>query len=149
MEAFQMRSAFSGAGFALGAAIVMWSCGGGSTPSTTPSPTPTPATPTPSTVTVSIVGSAGNTAYRPNPVMANTGDQLLFKNNDTTMHHIVLDDGSADLGDLNPGASSRALTVRSGTVSYNFHCTIHSSMVGSINGANAPEPPPCPDPYYC
>jgi len=31
----------------------------------------------------------------------------------------------------------------------NFHCTLHSSMVGSINGANAPEPPPCNDPYGC
>jgi hypothetical protein len=31
----------------------------------------------------------------------------------------------------------------------NFHCTIHSSMVGSINGAEAPEPPPCTTPGYC
>jgi plastocyanin len=143
-----MRShVLSGAGFALAAAVVMWSCGGGSTPSTTPSPTPAPA-PSPSTVTVSIVGSAGNTSYKPNPVMANTGDQLMFKNADSTMHHIVLDDGSADLGDLNPGATTRAITVKSGSA-YNFHCTIHSSMVGSINGATAPDPPPCTNIYYC
>jgi plastocyanin len=145
-----MRSLFSGAGVALAAAVALWSCGGGSTSYTAPSPTtPAPTTPTPATVTVSIVGSAGNTAYKPNPVMANAGDQLVFKNNDTTMHHIVLDDGSADLGDLNPGASSRALTVKNQNGGYNFHCTIHSSMVGSINGANAPQPTPCPDPYYC
>ena len=59
-----------------------------------------------------------------------------------------MDDGSADLGDIAPGATSRGFTVRSGSA-LNFHCTLHPSMVGSINGANAPEPPPCNDPYGC
>jgi hypothetical protein len=31
----------------------------------------------------------------------------------------------------------------------NFHCSLHPSMVGSINGATAPDPPVCNDPYGC
>lgn len=143
-----MRSSVcGGAAFALALALVMWSCGGGSTPPSTTPTAPSVTTPSTGTVTVSIVSSSGNTAYKPNPVMANPGDQLIFRNTDSTKHHIVLDDGSADLGDINPGATSMALTVKTGTGGYTFHCTIHSSMVGSINGSAAPEPPECRDPY--
>ncbi len=72
----------------------------------------------------------------------------MFRNNDSTLHRIVMDDGSGNLGDIAPGATSRGLTVRSASA-LNFHCTLHSSMVGSINGASAPDPPPCSDPYGC
>jgi len=132
-----------GAGFAMAGALVLWSCGGSSSGGSTPAG-PTPSTP--SNVTVNIVGSIGNQAYRPNPVTANSGDTVMFRNNDSAMHHIVLDDGSADLGDIGPGAMSRGVTLRNSNP-VNFHCTIHPSMVGGINSATAPEPKPCPDPY--
>jgi plastocyanin len=143
-------SLFSGTGIAIVGAILLASCGGGGSTSTAappaaPSPAP-PAAPTPSTVTVSIVSSAGNTAYKPNPVMANSGDTVVFKNNDVTMHHIMLDDGSADLGDVNPGATSKGVTLKNSNAA-RFHCTIHSTMVGTINESAAPPTPPCPDPY--
>src|SRR5262249_47035168 len=131
----------SSAGFALASALVLWSCGGSGSPSTGPSPTPNPTpapTPAPNTVTVSILGSSGNTAYRPNPVTANAGDQIVFKNEDVRTHHIVLDDGSADLGDVTPGGMSRFYAVRSASAASGYHCTLHSSMVGSINGSNPP-----------
>ena len=63
----------------------------------------------------------------------------MFKNNDTITHRIVMDDNSVDFGSLSAGASSAAKGVGAGG---NFHCTIHPSMVGSINGAVAPTPPP-------
>ena len=110
------------------------------------SPAAASAAPTPSTGTVSIVSSAGNTAYKPNPVMANSGDTVVFRNNDVTMHHIMLDDGSADLGDVSPGATSKGVTLKNSNAA-RFHCTIHSTMVGTINEASAPPTPPCPDPY--
>ena len=138
---------FSGAAFAIGAALTLWSCGGGGGSSTPAAPTPTPApAPAATTVTVNIVGSIGNQAYRPNPVAANSGDTVMFRNNDASMHHIVLDDGSADLGDVNPGATSRGFTLRN-TNAAKFHCTLHPSMVGAINASSAPDPVPCPDPY--
>src|SRR5438093_319057 len=74
----------------------------------------TPGTTTPGVVTVSIVGTKGNGSYVPNPVPTNR-NQVLFKNNDpSTTHHIVMDDGSADFGDLSPGASGPPRTVVSG-----------------------------------
>jgi plastocyanin len=142
-----------GIGVAIAGALLLVSCGGGgstSSPSAAAPTAPTTTTPAPapstSTVTVSIVGLIGNGAYKPNPVMANTGDAVVFRNNDAATHHIVMDDGSADLGDVAPGATSRSLTLRNANAT-KFHCTIHPSMVGSINDTVAPEPKPCPDPY--
>jgi len=136
-----------GTTIAIAAAAIMWGCGGGSSygGSSTPT-TPSPTTPSAKTVTVTIVGSSGNTAYRPNPVQANTGETVMFQNSDVTVHHVVMDDGSGDLGDIAPG-SSKSMTLKGS--GGNYHCTIHSTMVGSINGATAPEPPPCTTPGYC
>ena len=92
---------------------------------------------TTSPATVSIVGTSGPGAYTPNPVSVGAGGAVVFKNNDSRTHHIVLDDGSGDVGNLQPGATSRAVTVSSGAP-VNFHCTIHPSMVGSINGSAPP-----------
>jgi plastocyanin len=142
-------SLVSGTGFAIAGALLLVSCGGGggSSPSTAAPTAPTTAAPpAPTTVTVSIVSAVGNTAYRPNPVMANSGDTVVFRNNDTTTHHIVLDDGSADLGDVGSGATSKGFTLRNANAA-RFHCMNHSSMVGAINETAAPPPPPCPDPY--
>ena len=142
--------------FAILGALALWNCGGGggsSTAASPTSPTPTasapaaPSTPAaPATVSVTIVSSSGNGAFQPNPVTAASGDTVVFRNNDSVMHHLVLDDGSGDLGDVMPGATSRGFTLRSANAA-NFHCTLHSTMVGSINGATAPETPACPDPY--
>jgi len=96
-------------------------------------------------VTATIVGSIGSAAYSPNPVTARPGDTLVFRNTDSQAHHIVLDNGSADLGTLAPGASSRGLAIAN-TNELRFHCTLHLSMVGTINGAAVPEAP-CTDQY--
>ena len=127
------------------AAVAMWSCGGGgggggssnASPST-PSPTPAPAAP--SSVTISIVGSNGSQAFSPNPVQAASGSTIVWRNSDSTTHSIVMDDGSAAIGNIAPGASSAPMQLRGS--GGNYHCTIHPSMVGSINGATAPAPPP-------
>src|SRR6476660_479940 len=109
----------------LAAAVSASRCGGGN--SSQP-----PATPgsTPNIVTVSIVGTKGNASFVPDPVATSSGDQVMFKNNDLTTavgHHIVMDDGSIDFGNLAPGASSSAKGVGTGG---NFHCVNHPSMVG-------------------
>ena len=119
------------------ASVASSRCGGGGG-SSNQTPT-TPAATTPATVTVSVVGIKGNGSYVPNPIPAASGAQVMFKNNDTAIHHIVMDDGSVDFGSLSPGVSSQAKSVGAGG---NFHCANHPSMVGSINGATAPEPKP-------
>ena len=136
-------------------ALTMASCSGGSLPSSPSVLNPLtapgagggrlrtlddPTTPTPMAVIINIVGSFGAGAFMPNPTMANMGAQIVFTNTDAVLHHIVLDDGT-DLGDVAPGQSSAPMSLTTPTAT--FHCTIHPSMVGSINGDM-----PAPDPYY-
>ena len=119
----------------LAAAVATSQCGGGDGDGgSTTNPGPT----TPTVVAVSIMGTVGNKSYVPNPVPVNSGQQVVFQNTSTDVHHIVMDDRSVDFGTLSPGASSQARTVISGS----FHCDNHPSMVGSFNTAAAPEPPP-------
>jgi len=106
-----------------------------------PDPGPAPA-PVPVALTISIVSLFGNNAFTPNPIQASIGDMIVWTNSDQTMHRIVLDDGTV-IGDVAPGESSMPMPLISPTATY--RCTIHPTMVGSINGA-APEPPPSPYP---
>ncbi len=157
LEDLLMRQIPYGAAFALAGALALWSCGGGggsntptaptasNPPAAAPAPAPAPAPPPASAVQVTIVSSSGNKAFSPNPIRANSGDTVMFVNRDALIHHIVID-GGPDLSEIASGATSRGFTV-SNANPVNFHCTLHSSMVGSINGAAAPEPPPCLDPY--
>jgi len=99
-----------------------------------------PVMPSPMQILINIVGSFGSTAFMPNPTTANMGDQIVFTNTDLVMHHIVLDDGT-DLGEVQPGQSSAPVALM--TPIANYHCIIHPTMVGSING----DLPPA-EPYY-
>lgn len=111
-------------------------CGRGSSSPTAPSPTSTP--------TINIVGQNGTQAFSPNPSSFG-GQQVVFKNNDSTSHRIVLNDGSVDTGDIAPGATSRVVTMpASGT---NYHCSIHPGMIGSVNAASGAAAPPCEGAY--
>jgi plastocyanin len=126
-------------------ATAMSACSGSGNTSAAPSSTST-TTATAKATTISIVGSSGNTAFSPDVVAATVGDQIVWTNNTAVLHHIVLDDGTV-VGDINPGGSSAAMSLK--TASGNFHCTIHSTMIGSFNAAAAPTPPPCTTPGYC
>lgn len=95
--------------------------------------------PVPTTVTISIVGSSGNGAFLPNPSQAAMGDQIVWTNTDQILHRIVLDDGTL-VGDVAPGASTDPVALSTDVATY--HCALHPSMVGSINGATPPELPP-------
>ena len=124
--------------------IAMSACSGGGGNAAPSAPSTT--TPTAKATTISIVGSSGNTAFSPDVVSANVGDQIVWTNNTAVLHHIVLDDGTV-VGDINPGASSAAMSLK--TASGSFRCTIHSTMIGSFNAAAPPTPPPCTTPGYC
>ena len=143
-----MRSRFiCGAALAIAGALMV-SCG--SSGSSSSSGGTNPATPSSSggpTVTVAISSGFTPNSFNPNPVPASVGQTVAFKNNDTVSHHLVLDNGSVDIGDIAPGATSKTITVPAG--SGNFHCTLHPTMVGAINGP-VPQAPPCDPSYgYC
>ena len=98
-----------------------------------------------SVVTINIVSSSGNSAYTPNPAKVSTGANILLKDYTAEAHHIVMNDGSADFGGIAPGASMmRRLTTGGG----DYHCTIHPTMVGSINGPAPSEPRACDPAFY-
>ena len=119
------------------AVVLCGSCGGSSS-STPSSPSPAAAT------TITIMGSNGTQAFSPNP--ANFGGQtVVFRNNDSVTHRVVLNDGSVDTGDIAPGATSRAVVMpASGT---NYHCQLHPGMIGAVSGS-AGGPPACTG-VYC
>lgn len=144
-----MRKAGSAA-LAIAAALFAVNCGssGGGT-----SNTASPTAPTTggggggqTTVTISITGQGGRLAFNPNPATVSAGQLVVFKNNDTVVHHIVLDDGTLQTADIAPGATSPAVAMgTSGSQSY--HCAIHPGMVGGFNGTNVDPPPDCSTSY--
>jgi plastocyanin len=114
-----------------------WACGGGggSTPSG-PSPT--------GPVTITIIGDRGGQSFSPNPSTA-AGQQVVFRNNDSVVHRVQLNDGSLDTGDIAPGGTSRAVTMpATGT---NYHCMLHPGMIGAVSTPTS-GPPPCTG-IYC
>lgn len=104
-----------------------------------------PTTPLPAgTNLVSIIGTVGTMAYTPNPVPAAIGEKVVWKNDDVRMHHIMLDNG-IDIGDVMPGQATAPIAV-SVTEPTMYHCTIHPSMIGAINGdASLFEMPEAPE----
>ena len=103
------------------------------TPAPAPSPTPTPTpTPTPSTVTINVVGINGAQSFSPNPATLPAGQTVVWHNIDSITHRVVLNDGSLDTGNLNPGASSQPMTINVAAAGDPYHCSIHPVMVGTL-----------------
>ena len=95
-------------------------------------------------MTITIVTQNGAQSFSPNPASAG-GQQVVFKNSDTVVHRVVLNDGSIDTGDIAPGASSRVVTMPvAGT---NYHCSLHANMIGAVQAASGGGAPPCTGPY--
>ena len=136
-----MRSSLLAASIVV--ALASWNCGGSNGSSGNPA---APATPSPAAAvtTINIKGNSGAQSFSPNPGTVIEGNMVTWQNNDSQTHHIVLNDGSLDTGDIAPGKSSPALRLAVNGARY--HCTIHPTMVGSIN-SSAGEPPPCSGDY--
>jgi plastocyanin len=128
------------------AALATWSCGGSSSGGGS-SGNPSTPTPTGTTTTINILGQRGAQSYSPNPAVAGQGDLVAWRNSDNVTHHIVLNDGSLDIGDITPGATSPSM--RLSVNGANYHCTIHPTTMngGSITVAAGTPPPPCQGPY--
>ena len=133
-----MRSSFLAAPVV--AALAAAACSGASG-----GPTGGSGNPPANATTINIMGDRGAQSFSPNPSSVSQGNMLVWRNTDSVVHHIVMNDGSLDSGDIAPGAFSPAL--RLSTDGANYHCTIHPTMVGSINKASG-EPPPCTG-IYC
>lgn len=117
----------------------VWACGGGGGGSDNPI-APTPSGP----VTITIVGDRGAQSFSPNPASAG-GRMVVFRNSDTVVHRVRLNNGAIDTGDIAPGATSQAVLMpAAGT---NYHCTLHTGMIGAVSSEAGP-PPAC-EGQYC
>jgi len=97
-----------------------------------------------STSIVTIVGQKGMLSFDPNPAPFAQGTLVVWRNLDIATHHIVMNDGSFDSGNIAPGGWSPVMRLGS---SGSYHCTIHPTMMfGSITWA-AGEPSMPPSPY--
>lgn len=119
-----------------GALAAIWGCGGYTSPSSTSGGS--------TATTINIVGQKGAQSFSPNPASVRQGDMVVWYNADSVTHHILLNDGTMDTGDIAPRASSPP--QRLAVDGANYHCTIHPTEVGSINSASG-TPPPCQGPY--
>jgi plastocyanin len=129
---------------ALAATFVAAACGGGygGTPT---SPPPNTGGGSSNATTISIAGDRGSQSFSPNPGSLGQDLMVNWRNTDGVVHRIVLNDGSGDTGNINPGTTSTAVRVpANGT---NYHCTIHPGMIGSIRTSGGDPPPPCSGQY--
>lgn len=117
--------------------VVLPACGGGGGGPTNPGGNTPP-------FVITVVRQAGSQSFNPNPASAG-GREVVFRNTDTVVHHVIFNDGTVDTGDIAPGATSR--TIQMPSVGTNYHCTIHPTMVGRVSAEGGP-PPPCTG-VYC
>ena len=125
---------------AAGAAVVVMlagaaGCGGGGGSPSSPSPT--------GPITINIVGERGASSFSPNPAQA-AGEMVVFRNTDSVVHRVRLNDLSLDTGDIAPGATSSP--VRMPVAGTNYHCALHTAMIGAVSSQSAP-PPRCTGEY--
>jgi len=120
--------------------LVCAGCGGSGSSSSPTSPSPPAST----AATITINSQNGTQAFSPNPASLG-GQMVVFKNNDSVAHRVVLNDGSVDTGNIAPGATSQAVAMPgSGT---NYHCSIHPGMIGAVSGSSGAPPPACSGAY--
>lgn len=69
--------------------------------------------------------------YDPSPASAKVGDTVEWIwQDDSSSHTVTADDSSYDSGTLSKGQTFTHKFTAAGT--YKFHCSLHSSMLGSI-----------------
>jgi plastocyanin len=94
-------------------------------------------------VTINIVGERGANSFSPNPAEA-AGQMVVFRNTDSIVHRVRLNDDSVDTGDIAPGATSSPVRMPAGGT--NYHCALHTAMIGAVNAAGS-APPRCTGDY--
>src|SRR5688572_17524690 len=121
---------------AAAAGLILSACGGSS---------PSGPDPGPGTLTITVTRQNGAQSFSPNPATAG-GQMVVFRNADSVVHRVVLNDGSIDTGNLAPGATSAAVRMPNGGT--NYHCSLHPDMIGAVT-PQAGGPPPMCEGIYC
>lgn len=78
--------------------------------------------------------SIADFAFSPTNITVKKGTKVTWTNNDSTAHTVTADSGSGpDSGTLSPGQTYSFTFINTGT--FNYHCTIHSEMHGTVTVA--------------
>jgi plastocyanin len=127
----------------------VWGCGGNSYTSGSSGSSGSPIAPTSTIsgiVTINVVAVNGAQSFSPNPASLPVGQMVVWHNVDRITHRVLLNDGSVDTGDLQPGASSQPMAIAAAAGQY--HRSIHPVMVGSLNQDTSNMPAaPCQGAY--
>jgi plastocyanin len=97
-------------------------------------PTPTSgsgSSGTTANLVITINGMNGNQSFSPNPATIRVGQTVAWRNADSTTHNATANGDVFRTANLAPGATSATITVTT-TGSFDYLCTIHPSMVGTL-----------------
>jgi plastocyanin len=136
--------AFWAISVAVALGVGVWGCGGNGYSN---GDSGNPVTPTPITsgvVTINVVADNGAQSFSPNPATLPAGQMVVWHNVDNITHRVVMNDRSVDTGDLAPAASSQPMALGGGG---QYHCSIHPTMVGSIDQNTSAAPASCVGAY--
>jgi plastocyanin len=96
--------------------------------------------------TITILGDRAAQSFTPNPGAGGVDQAVVWRNNDSVTHRIVVNDSTLDTGDIPPGGTSRQLVLP--VAGANYHCSLHPGMIGAVTAAGGAPPPPCTG-LYC
>lgn len=80
-------------------------------------------------VIIDVVRDNGAQSFSPNPATIPAGRTVSWHNVDSIDHHVVLNDGRLDTGNISPGRFTAAMTLPGAG---GYHCSIHPTMVGTL-----------------
>lgn len=99
-----------------------------SSPTAPSQPNPVPA----ADITINIVGMNDAQSFSPNPGSIPIGKTVAWHNADNTAHTATANNGSFTTGTIGPGGTSAPIRMNTAG-SFAYHCTIHPTMVGTVN----------------
>jgi plastocyanin len=70
-------------------------------------------------------------SYSPSNASAKVGQTVIWRNADSTVHTATANNGAFSTGFIDPGGQSSILM--SSTGNFNYHCSVHPAMVGSLS----------------
>jgi plastocyanin len=109
----------------LAATALVWSCSSSNKKSITGPGVPA------ADLTITITGINGSSSFSPNPATVTVGQTVAWRNSGGTTHTATADNGTAFNVSVNNGQTSAPDTMKTAG-SFGYHCSIHPSMVGTL-----------------